>query len=149
MEQPMRAGKETGAIYLVLLFAVAMLSITLAVTGSLWSLDKQRQNEARLIFVGNEYRKAIQLYYQSTPGYLKKYPQKLEDLLQDNRHLSIRRYLRKIYPDPITRSYEWGLVRAPDGGIMGVFSLSQHKPLAVVGGTGYQDWKFIFTHTEQ
>jgi len=40
-----------------------------------------------------------------------------------------RRHLRRLYPDPITNSAERGLVKAPDGGVMGVYSLSEQPVL--------------------
>jgi hypothetical protein len=66
----------------------------------------------------------------------------------------VQRYLRKLYRDPITASEEWGLVRGEDGGIVGVYSLSDRKPVktagfskadaAFEGKSSYSDWKFIF-----
>ena len=77
--------------------------------------------------------------------------------------------MRKIYPDPITKSYEWGLIKEPiseqsdntgflsrEGkGIIGVYSLSKNIPLKSDNfpedyydfskADSYQDWKFIFT----
>jgi hypothetical protein len=54
--------------------------------------------------------------------------------------------LRKIYVDPITGSTEWGLMKGPDGGIMGVYSQSKDTPLKILGAGGatYADWKFIY-----
>ena len=54
---------------------------------------------------------------------------RLEELLQDPRYPDIRRYLRKIYLDPMTGSAEWGLVTGPGGEIYGVHSLSGDEPL--------------------
>ena len=65
-----------------------------------------------------------------------------------------RRHLRHVFPDPITGSDKWGIVPAPDGGIAGVFSLSERSPLKTGGFTGadekfenaerYSDWKFVY-----
>jgi hypothetical protein len=76
------------------------------------------------------------------------------ELLKDNRQLSTVRHLRRIYMDPMTNSQDWGVVRAPDGGIMGVHSnsnassLKQHHFLAqdeaFEGAKNYSDWKFIY-----
>jgi len=66
----------------------------------------------------------------------------------------MQRYLRKIYRDPITGKVQWGLVEAPGGGIMGVYSLSRDAPIKKAGfaeqqeGFGeagdYADWKFVY-----
>jgi len=66
----------------------------------------------------------------------------------------VRRYLRRRYPDPITGSDEWGIVKAADGGIMGIYSLSDAQPLKIAGfriadaafdsAAKYSDWKFVY-----
>jgi len=63
------------------------------------------------------------------------------------------RYLRRLYPDPITDK-EFVLVKAPDGGILGVQSESEAAPLKSANfklrdrtfesAQKYSDWKFIF-----
>jgi hypothetical protein len=68
------------------------------------------------------------LYFQRSPGTAKRYPARLGDLLEDRRFLSRQRYLRRIYVDPMTGKAEWGLVQAPQGGVMGVYSLAEGKP---------------------
>src|SRR5205807_5336849 len=105
-----------------------------------------------LLSVGNQYRTAIQRYVLAGKA---QYPRTLEDLLKDPRQPSVQRYLRKLYPDPITGKGEWGFVKGPDGGIGGVYSLSEDKPLKVAGfklrdaslegAQKYSDWKFVFS----
>jgi len=87
-------------------------------------LLRQREKEAELIWIGNQFREAIGLYCQRSSGSVKRYPEKLEDLLEDRRFLNRQRYLRKIYADPVSAKAEWGLVQAPEGGIAGVYSLA-------------------------
>ena len=140
-----------GFTYLTILFVVAMLGVGLALTGELWHTATLREREAELLHVGNEYRKAIERYYLSGP---RQYPRELKDLLKDPRQPGTVRYLRKLYPDPVTGKDEWGLVRAPDGGIAGVHSLSEAQPLKSGGFSvrdkefeakqKYSDWKFIY-----
>ena len=57
-----------------------------------------------------------------------RYPESLDDLLEDNRGLVTRRHLRKIFVDPMTGRSEWGLVRV-GGRIVGVHSLSDAIPV--------------------
>lgn len=107
-----------------------------------------------MIWIGNQIHQAIGLYYQRSPGAIKRYPAKLEDLLEDRRYLSMQRYLRKIYVDPITGKTEWGLVPAPGGGIMGIYSTSMAKPIrnlplsannnSSASSTAYRDWRFAY-----
>lgn len=148
------ARKQTGFTYLAILFVVAAAGIALARTGLDWSRAAQREKEAELLFIGNEYRKAIALYYERTPGAVKKYPAKLEDLLSDTRYVTLQRHLRKLYRDPMTKEANWGLVMAPEGGIMGVHSLSTeasikksgfaYADLAFEGKGRYADWVFSY-----
>ena len=60
--------RQRGFTYLTLLFAIAIAGIVLAKTGIDWSQDAQREKEKELLFVGDQYRHAIALYYQRTPG---------------------------------------------------------------------------------
>ncbi len=145
---------QGGFTYLAVLFLVAVLSIKLAASEvsrhSIWRHDQERE----LLFVGHQFRNAIGQYYEKTPGTVKRYPAKLEDLLLDKRYLPIQRYLRRIYIDPMTGLAKWGIVRAPDGGIMGVYSLSDKKAIKTAnfgsqdrdfdGKKKYSDWKFIY-----
>lgn len=149
-----RSSHQRGFTYLAVLILVALLGSGLAAYGELASHAHQREREAELKWIGSQFREAIGLYYQRTPGSVKRYPQRLEDLLQDQRFLTAQRYLRRIYRDPMTGGTEWGLVQAPEGGIAGVYSLSDTRSIsqAVLGqrreivpaGARYQDWKFTY-----
>ncbi|MBI3043898.1 MAG: type II secretion system protein [Betaproteobacteria bacterium] len=112
----------------MLLFAVAIAAAGLAGTGIVWHTTLQREKEAELLFIGNQYRAAIASYYARTPGNLRRYPGALEELLKDPRSPSTVRHLRKLYRDPITNTTDWGLIAAPGGGIMGVYSKSEAAP---------------------
>jgi type II secretory pathway pseudopilin PulG len=145
---------QSGFTYLALLFIVATLGALLALSGVVWSTAKQRAKERELLFVGNAYRTAIGLYYERAPGTLKHYPQTLDALLLDTRQLATTRYLRRLYIDPLTATPQWGLVRAPDGGIMGVYSLADVPTIrhgnfdvrdkAFEGAASYSGWRFVY-----
>jgi type II secretory pathway pseudopilin PulG len=151
----MIAGKrQKGFTYLALLIAVAVGGGVLAVIGELTSHAQQREKEAELLFAGHQYRQAIAAYYERAPGGAKRYPLKLEDMLEDTRHPMPQHYLRKLYPDPVTGKSEWGLMEAPGGGIMGVYSLAEVQPIKSGGfsrqdesfadAARYADWKFFY-----
>ena len=94
-------------------------------------------------------------YYERTPGAMKRFPEKLEDLLQDKRHPMPQRHLRRLYTDPMTGNRDWGVVSAPEGGIMGVYSLSQTQPIkrggflardsALADSAQYTGWQFVYS----
>lgn len=150
----MGRGRNRGLTYLTVLFVVAMLGGGLALVGELWHTAALREKEAELLFVGHQYRKAIERYYLNGP---RQYPRALADLLKDARKPGAERYLRQLYSDPITGKAEWGLVKGPDGGIAGVHSLSEEHPLKSANfrvrdkefeaAEKYSDWKFVHTPT--
>jgi type II secretory pathway pseudopilin PulG len=143
--------QSAGFTYLTILFVVALMGAGLALAGEVWHTSVLREREAELLHVGNEYRKAIERYYLAGP---RQYPRALADLLKDPRQAGTVRHLRKPYPDPVSGEDGWGLVRAPDGGIAGVYSLSEERPLKSGGFAArdtefearqkYSDWKFIY-----
>lgn len=137
----MSAGRQRGFTYVAVLIMVATMGAVAAAFGELTSHAARREKEKDLLFVGNQYRDAIAAYYRRTPGAFKRYPQTLEDLLEDRRYPVPVRHLRRLYPDPITGAAEWGLLRAPDGGILGVHSLSEGQPVKS-GGFTYRDHLF-------
>jgi type II secretory pathway pseudopilin PulG len=143
--------RARGFTYMTVLFIAAMLGAGLALSGEVWHTSAMREKEAELLHVGHHYRKAIERYYLSGPQ--RQYPRSLDDLIKDPRQPGTVRYLRKHYPDPLTGK-DWGLVKAPDGGILGVHSASEDKPFKTAGFKlrdrtfegvqKYSEWKFIF-----
>lgn len=150
----MNRAKQLGVTYLAVLFLVGAMGLAWASLGTIWSTNNQRERERELLLVGAQFRDAIGQYYEKSPGTLKKYPEKIEDLLKDNRQLSTQRYLRKIFVDPVTRTNKWGLVMSPAGGIMGVYSLSDAAPIKkkgfstadseFEGKSKYNEWLFVY-----
>jgi type II secretory pathway pseudopilin PulG len=122
-----RSSRQAGFTYVGLLFLVAMMGYAMTVTIEVWEQARQRDREEELLHVGGEYRRALQRYYLAGGG--ERYPRQLEDLLKDPRVPSTRRFLRRLYPDPMTGSAEWGLVLAPGGLITGVYSKSEAEPI--------------------
>lgn len=143
-----RRPHSAGYTYMGVLLAVALIGTGLAVTGEVWSTARQRDREAALLHLGSQFRGAL-LRYAADGG---SYPARLEDLLKDPRFPGVRRYLRVIPRDPVTGRIEWGLVRGPRGGIVGVHSLSGGRPLkqagfsrqdrALEGRQRYSEWVF-------
>jgi type II secretory pathway pseudopilin PulG len=115
-------GQQSGFTYVFALLLVALTGAGAAAIAETWSHARQREKEAELRWVGNQIKQAIGLYYQRSPGTLKRYPESLENLLEDRRFLTMQRYLRRLYADPLTGKADWQLVLSPAGGIMGVRS---------------------------
>ena len=147
-----RPVHSRGFTYLGVMFIISVLGLTAAMASVVWSTVQRRENERQLLFVGREFQSAIERYGQRAQGAERRYPRQLEDLLRDPRALGVRRFLRQVYDDPMTGRTQWGLIRLPDGGIVGVHSLSERTPLktGVFASAGpgsaaerYCDWRFI------
>lgn len=147
-----RRGKAGGFTYLGVLFLVALLGLALAGAGQIWSVSAQRAREAELLWVGNQYARALKSYFSRSPGQ-KAYPQKIEDLLVDRRFPLPVHHLRQAYRDPLNRDGEWGIVRNARGQIAGVYSQAPGTPLRRAnfpaawsefeGAATYDQWRFI------
>lgn len=146
-----RNSHQRGFTYPILLFAIVLVGITLTVVAKQWKMVVQRELEADLLARGLEIQNALALYSASKkagrviPGEI--YPQSLKELT-----LLPKPFLRKEYLDPIKRA-AWDVIRAPNGGIMGVRSSSSQEPIRqhdfppairhFEGLVRYQDWLFI------
>ncbi|MCC7175487.1 MAG: hypothetical protein IT159_09855 [Bryobacterales bacterium] len=95
--------------------------------------EAQRNREQTLVDHGEQYRRAIQLYYRQ----FRVYPPNLDALESTNN----RRFLRRRYKDPMTGEDEWRLIHGLPNGIF-TDSLI-HKP------PGQQDKKDAETETAE
>jgi type II secretory pathway pseudopilin PulG len=140
-----------GFTYIGLLVVVVIIGLLLTVVSRVWSTTVQREREAQLLWVGHAYRNAIAAYYVHGG----QFPQSLQQLLQDDRSPVPLRYLRQLYPDPMTGQVDWTLIPDPTSQrIMGVASSSKVTPIkrkgfelvdAVFADTDcYCAWQFIY-----
>ena len=147
----MSAGKkQKGFTLMGAMIMVAAMGAGLAAYGQMASHAAQREKEAELLFRGNQYRQAIEAYYKKE----QKYPKALAELVEDKRYPTPAHHLRKLYPDPITGQADWGIMEAPGGGVMGVFSKSDAEPIKSGGfslanktfadAKRYMDWQFFY-----
>jgi type II secretory pathway pseudopilin PulG len=145
--------RHRGAALLMTMFLVAVIGILLTVAGPVWRTERQRDKEADLLWVGDQYANAIAAYYAASPPPQVLYPQKLSELLLDARQPNVVRHLRRLYRDPLTGSTDWGMIKDASGRITGVYSLANGVPLKQGGfekaqakfndAKSYADWKFI------
>nr|WP_316643331.1 type II secretion system protein [uncultured Roseateles sp.] len=147
------ATSQRGFTYLGALFFVALLGSALALAGELWSTQAQRDREEELLFAGRQIRNAIASYYEGVPvGQQRRFPLKLQELLEDKRWPTVRRHLRRLYVDPMTGAADWELIVAPSGGVIGVRSRATTRPLKRAGfdedeeafdqAASVGDWRF-------
>lgn len=151
-----RPINKKGFTFLGVLAFLVVTGIALTAASKYWSTVIKREKEEELLFRGDQIKSAIASYYDNTPqGRKPSYPKSLEDLLKDPRFLTLRRHLRKVYKDPITEDGTWGLIRDAKGGIKGVFSRSNLKPIKTGNfseeyedfekAKTYSDWRFVHT----
>ena len=151
------ARHDRGVVLLALLISLALSGIALMAAVDVWTLQRQREREQQLLYVGDQYRQAIRRYYYAAPaGAPRTLPARLEVLLEDDRYPVPVRHLRRLYPDPITGQAQWGQLRASDR-IAGVYSLSQVLPVkqagfspadeSFTGRSRYSEWVFSSTGT--
>lgn len=148
------ARRQGGFGYLWTLLLVAFMGVGSTIAGELYSTSVRREKERELLFIGHEFRAAIERYYTGGPGQ-QVYPLTLEELVKDPRFPNARRHLRRLYADPITGKAAWGTI-VIDGRIVGVHSLSAQAPLKVDhfddadagfrNKQRYSDWTFVYPH---
>lgn len=120
---------QRGVTYIALLLAVAITSGAVAAAGSVWSQVQRREREKQLLWAGDQIRRAILAYSRTGGDGPERYPASLQDLLLDPRSAAPRRFLRRVFEDPMSRSTDWGLIRNPQGRIVGVYSRAGGVPV--------------------
>lgn len=154
----MRTGSafQAGFTLLGLLFVVAALGVGMAALGTIWHTAAQREKERELLFVGDQYRGAIESFWKMPlpEGTPRRLPRGIDELLEDPRFPHTVRHLRRAWRDPMTGKPEWGLLKDADGGLLGVHSLSDAEPfrrdgfpaiyLQFAEAQTYRDWVFSF-----
>lgn len=149
-----KSFSNKGFTYISLLFAIVIIGVSLSAIGRQWSLIDRADKEEELLFRGDQFVIAIDRYYKSAHGQARLYPKTFKNLLKDPRSLAPRRYLRKIYKDPLTGKADWIPIKEKKTGrIKGVKSRSDNVPLKEDGfpkrykyfkGKGsYSEWEFV------
>jgi type II secretory pathway pseudopilin PulG len=146
-----RPSRERGMGYLLVLFSLAAIGIGLATTGQVWRTSAQREREAQLLFVGQQFRLALASYRDASAPGVPIAPATLAELIEDRRQPTPRTHLRRLWSDPMTGDAEWGLVRV-GGRIVAVHSRDQREPIRTafaardadfVGAASYAQWVFM------
>jgi type II secretory pathway pseudopilin PulG len=121
---------EQGYVLLMVIFLLALLTLSLAVALPKISKQIQRDHELETMQRGKQYIRGVKLYYKKFGAY----PPNMDALLKGTNNI---RFLRKKYADPTTGKEDWkpvlfGQNKAPTA--MGFFG----KPLtgSTVAGIG-------------
>ena len=143
---------EQGFVLIGVLVALTLSALLAVHSGQRLADARQRECESELLGVGEQYRQAIQSYWRESPGGVRVWPTKLEDLVEDRRFPMPRRHLRKLYVDPLSPDSPWGLLKQGSA-IIGVYSQTAGTPFRQTGfgaqqrgfdgAQGYEAWRFI------
>lgn len=135
----------------------ALVTVAIVAAGSLAALrygaiQQQREKEAWLLFVGGEYRQALERYARAGVGAPGQGPRELTDLLEDRRGTKPLHHLRRLYADPMSGRVDWVLLRDGQGYITALHSGSAKTPRRRAGfdksergferAVTYRDWVF-------
>ena len=97
-----RHRPERGFALLVIFLIAAAVAFTMYQELPRAAFESARDKEQLLMDRGNQYKRAIQVFYAEN----KRYPAELKDLESTNN----KRYLRRRYIDPMTGQDEWRLI---------------------------------------
>jgi type II secretory pathway pseudopilin PulG len=159
--------RERGYTLIILMVAIAVLSIGLLVVIPVWETQIQREREEELIFRGKQYVEAIRLYQIKYPG---RFPESLDKLLEE-------KCIRKLYSDPMTKDGDWNIILHHEGPtsqkrgttvqkimiapqsalsnldnpqILGVVSKSTKRSIKIIQDQEtYDKWLFFYGHDPQ
>ncbi len=100
-------SQESGFAMLAVFLLAAILAISLYMELPRVVMESQRAKEQLLLDRGEQYKRAVQVYYRT----LRRYPVDLDALENTNN----RRFLRKRYKDPMTGEDNWRLIHVAGG----------------------------------
>jgi type II secretory pathway pseudopilin PulG len=133
MQQPLPIRKrpsEDGFLLVAMICAIAVILIFLAVAAPIVAKDMQREREIEMIHRGNQYVRAIRVYYRKNGAY----PPSIDVLLKSNN----MRYLRQNYVDPMTGKDDWRIIHVGENQtqVPGFFGEPLSGLLGAAGGLG-------------
>src|SRR6185369_13206846 len=129
LQQDIHKRDEQGFMLLGVIVLIFLVMLALSVAAPKVAHELRRDREVEAIHRGNEYVRAIQLYYKKFGHY----PGNMDQLEKSNN----TRFLRKKYDDPMTGKPDWRLIYVGEAKttVKGFFG----QPLAGLpggGGTG-------------
>ena len=95
--------REQGFMLLGLIVAIFLILLVLGVAAPRVARELRREREVETVHRGNQYVRAIQVYYRKFGHY----PGSMEQLEKTNNI----RFLRKQYVDPLTGKADWRLIK--------------------------------------
>jgi len=121
-----RNNGEDGFLLVAMILAVALILVFLAVAAPRVAKDLQHEKELETVHRGNQYVRAIRLYYRKFGHY----PGSVDELVKSNNI----RFLRRKYLDPMTGKDDWRIIHVGENKttVTGFFG----QPLAGLATSG-------------
>jgi len=145
-------ARTLGLVLLALLIMLILVGVGALGAAEVWSTTLKREREAQLLFVGEQYRRAIGDYWRMSPG-RRAYPPSIDVLLTDDRFPNPVHHLRRVYRDPMTEAGEFEPILQANA-MIGVHSTSTDAPMKRAGfsqlyaqfenADSYAQWSFVF-----
>jgi len=146
------ARPARGLVLLALLIMLVLVGVGALGAAEVWSITLKREREAELLFIGDQYRRAILSYWKMSPG-RRGYPPSIDVLLTDNRFPTPVHHLRRLYRDPMTDTGEFEPITQANA-LIGIHSVSTDAPIKHANfaqpykqfesAESYDQWKFVF-----
>jgi len=149
-------NNQRGIGLMVVLLMIVILGLAAGIAGSAWKTIMQRAREEELLFRGDQYRRAIESYFNAQHGGQRGLlPSTLDDLVKDPRFPGTKRHLRRLFKDPMTgEDFEIIKDQQAAGRIKGVRSTSTEEPFKqdgfpkeyekFAGASSYKSWEFVY-----
>ena len=141
-----------GLVLLALLIMLVLIAVGTLGAAEFWATSLKRERETELLFIGDQYRRAIAEYWRMTPG-RRAYPPSIDSLLTDERFPNPVHHLRRTYRDPMIESGEFEPIKQANG-VVGVHSTSLDTPIKHAHfpkpytqfeqAENYSQWMFVF-----
>jgi type II secretory pathway pseudopilin PulG len=146
-------GRQSGLVLIAFLLMLMLVAVGALSAGETWATTRKREREAQLLWVGEQYRKAIESYWRATPGPRKVLPSSIDQLLNDDRFPNPVHHLRKAYADPLDESQDLEPIKV-NNALVGVHSKSEETPMKIANfsrrnvtfedAADYAHWNFVF-----
>lgn len=124
----MRRKNERGFALLMVYVMAAAIAITLYMEMPRVAFESQRTKEQLLMDRGNQYERAIQVFFRKN----KRYPATIDEL---ESYQNVRS-LRRRYKDPFTGKDDWRIIHVGPGGVLTDSLIQKPNPLGKDGTTG-------------
>jgi hypothetical protein len=155
---PRRAARaprqfQGGLVLIALMLMLILVGIGALSAAEIWSTARKHEREVELLWVGEQYRHAVESYWRITPGPRKVLPTSVTQLLNDDRFPNPVHHLRQAYRDPMAEDVDFEPVII-NNALVGVHSTSKVVPMKhahfprqyarFANAEDYSQWQFVF-----